>query len=283
MCFYNSMSKNAMQIAKRYGKQLDVVEAYRKILEEKEREEQAKNETVNLYETRIAEAMYNIPAYSEPKCVIISSSRELQIMQWGLLPRTAKQKDVDRYNTKNWFKNARGEDIFETWPYRDLIMHRRCLIPSTGFMEYHHFSPKDKQPYFITIPSREVFCMGGLWECWPIPGKSGVIGGGYDLDNPDFENYIYSFTQITIDATDFMRQIHNGGEHPFRMPLILREEDEKRWLDSSLSVEEVRSLIVPYTYEKMDAYPIDKSFRKMSPYSQEVIKMIEIENDLVLV
>lgn len=124
--------------------------------------------------------------------------------------------------------------------------------------------------------------MAGLWDRWPIPGKNGTPDGGYELDSPDFENYIYSFAQITTDTTPFMSVIHNGGNNPHRMPMILKEEDEERWLDSTLTEEEVRSLIVPYSYEELSAYPIDKSFQKLSPYNPGVVNREEIQERLGL-
>lgn len=283
MCLFNANSKKAKELAEKYGRSSDVVEIYRKILEEKEEEERRLNndQIKNIFSVRIAEEMYDIPAYSEPQCVIISESEQLQIMQWGLLPSTAKPADVEKYNKQNWFKNAHGERIFETWPFRNLIMHQRCLIPSTGFIEYHHFSEKDKQPFFVTIPSREVFCMAGLWDRWAIPGKGGTSDGGYDLDNPDFDKYIYTFTQITTDANDLMRMIHNGGNNPYRMPMILKPEDEQRWLDTKLTMEEVKGLIASYIDEPLFAIPISKKFRSINPYSNLVIEEAEASQVLV--
>lgn len=95
MCFFSSLSANAAAVAKRYGKQLDIIEAARQILAEQEQEQRAKQETdpkhkISVYDIRLSEDIYVIPAYAEPHCVIVSGSEELQVMQWGLIPRTAK-------------------------------------------------------------------------------------------------------------------------------------------------------------------------------------------------
>ena len=47
-----------------------------------------------MYDVRLSEEIYVIPAYAEPHCVIVSGSEELQVMQWGLIPRTAKPEDA---------------------------------------------------------------------------------------------------------------------------------------------------------------------------------------------
>ena len=44
MCFFTSLSANAAAVAKRYGKQLDIIEAARQILAEQEQEERARQE-----------------------------------------------------------------------------------------------------------------------------------------------------------------------------------------------------------------------------------------------
>ncbi len=67
-------------MAKRYGKQLDIIEAARQILAEQEQTERAKQEAdpkhkVSVYDIRLAEDIYVIPAYAEPHCVIVSGRR----------------------------------------------------------------------------------------------------------------------------------------------------------------------------------------------------------------
>ena len=44
MCFFTSLAANAAAVAKKYGKQLDIVEAARQILAEQEQEQRAKQE-----------------------------------------------------------------------------------------------------------------------------------------------------------------------------------------------------------------------------------------------
>ena len=77
MCFFTSLSANAAAVAKKYGKQLDIIEAARQILAEQEQEERARQEAgpehkVSVYDIRLAEDIYVIPAYAEPQCVIVS-------------------------------------------------------------------------------------------------------------------------------------------------------------------------------------------------------------------
>ena len=155
MCFFTSLSANAAAVAKRYSKQLDIIEAARQILAEQERDARVRQDTgpgrrMSLYDVRLAEEIYVIPAYAEPHCVIVSGSEELQVMQWGLIPRTAKPEDAQRYDRENLFKNARAETLFEKWPWRMLWQHNRCIIPVTGFFEPHRLSNGKAQYYYTT-------------------------------------------------------------------------------------------------------------------------------------
>lgn len=66
MCFFTSLSADASAVAKRYGKQLDIVEAARQILAEQEREQRAKQEAdpkhkICVYDIRLAKEIYVSP------------------------------------------------------------------------------------------------------------------------------------------------------------------------------------------------------------------------------
>ena len=228
MCFFTSLSANAAAVAKKYGKQLDIIEAARQILAEQEQEERARQEAgpehkVSVYDIRLAEDIYVIPAYAEPQCVIVSGSDKLQVMQWGLIPRMAKPEDAERYNRENLFKNARAETLFEKWPWRMLWQHNRCIIPVTGFFEPHRLPNGKAQYYYTTLKDQEIFSIAGLWDEWT---------------NPQTGEKVLSFVLITTDANAMMRKIHNGGSNPFRMPKILTSEQERLWLDPTIASKE---------------------------------------------
>lgn len=252
MCFFNSMSKKATELAARYGKKTDIIEAWKEIIEERRRNGE------KVYD--LAEEAYNISAFGEPDCVIVTDAEELQVMQWGLIPfQTKTIAEADKYNTENWFKNARADKIFDTWPYRFAIESKRCIIPSTGYFEYHHNPDKTTTPYYIYLNDRELFSMAGIWDKWL---------------NPQTEKEVYSFTMITTDANEFTRQIHNGGKNPFRMPLILPQGDEQKWLNADLPNTDIEKLLVPYGPDGMKAYPVGKDFRTKNPHDKSIIEAV---------
>lgn len=273
MCFFTSLSVNAAAVAKRYGKQLDIIEAARQILAEQEREERAKQERdpkhkVSFFDIHVAEDLYVIPAYAEPHCVIVSGSEELQVMQWGLIPRTAKTEDVERYNRQNLFKNARAETLFEKWPWRMLWARNRCIIPVTGFFEPHRLPDEKTQYYFTRMKDKDIFSIAGLWDEWT---------------NPQSGEKVLSFVLITTEANAMMRKIHNGGNNPFRMPKILTPEEEKRWLDPAIISEEaVTVLLTVFPENEMTAWSIRQKFNYGDPYDEGIIEPVEEQQKLGL-
>lgn len=273
MCFFTSLATNVAAIAEKYGKQQDIVEAARQILAEQERNARTRQDTglgrrMSVYDVRLAENIYVIPAYAEPHCIIVSGSEELQVMQWGLIPRTAKPGDAQRYDRENLFKNARAETLLEKWPWRMLWQHNRCIIPVTGFFEPHRLPNGRAQYYYTTLKDQEIFSIAGLWDEWMHP-QSG--------------EKVLSFVLITTEANAMMRKIHNGGNNPFRMPKILSSEQEHLWLDPTIvSKNAVTDLLSVYPEKEMRAWPVRSKFNYGDPYDDGIIEPVAERQELGL-
>lgn len=250
MCFNSSNSKRADALARKYGRKTNVVEIWKEIMEEKRRN----GEIMDL-----TDGAYNIPAYSSPYISIVIESEELQPMRWGLISsRTKDWKTVVEKDKKNWYKNARAEELSETWPYRYSFDSKRCIMPVTGFFDWHETESGIKVPYYIHLQEEEVFAIGALWDEWT---------------NPETGEKIKSCVMVTIQANELMCQVHNAGNNPFRMPFVMPEEDIEKWLDSSLPILEVNKLLKIFPSKYMDAYPVENNFRdKKNIFNPEIIK-----------
>lgn len=44
---------------------------------------------------------------------------------------------------------------------------------------------------------------------------------------------------LTTPANPLLRKIHNGGEHPYRMPLVIPKELEQQWLSTDSTEKEI--------------------------------------------
>ncbi len=232
MCYYNSMSKKAKELVARYGRKTDIIEIVKEIIEEQSR----------------------VNAFSNPAYPIITSDDEIQALNWGLIPFWVKPKEdtekgrdeaeKDAFSIRKGTYNARSETIFERPSFRIPILSRRCLIPSTGYFEYHHNNDKTKTPYLIYLPDEEVFSMAGVYDSWISP-KTGEV---YN-----------TFSMITTQANELTYEIHNGGKNPHRMPVIINKQDEEKWLDPKLNKLDIQSMLKPFEASLMDAYAVDRN------------------------
>jgi putative SOS response-associated peptidase YedK len=96
-------------------------------------------------------------------------------------------------------------------------LQQRCIIPSSGFIEWQHKAVPGKKtaykiPYFIQPAKDTFFYMAGLYSIAPLP--SGML---------------HSFTIVTTEANSTMANIHNTKK---RMPTILSATDAATWLQT---------------------------------------------------
>src|SRR5919106_1369198 len=166
------------------------------------------------------EPRYNV-APTDPVLAIRlngGGEREPGVLRWGLIPHYADPDDFDRL-----LINARVETVAEAPAFRDAFEGRfRCLIPADGFYEWRA-TETGKKPVWITRPGREPFAFAGLWaRARRADGSS-----------------IHSCVIVTCPPGEVVAPIHD------RMPVILPEEAESRWLDPGMAGGELMELLVP--------------------------------------
>lgn len=265
MCFFTSQRKAAKDIAKRYGRRLDIIQTARQILAEQEAEQLQKNGSVNVYEARLNDGMYVSPGWAHPYSVIVSGSDELQVMRWGLLPAYSSLADFERYTHQSMYVNARSENLF-TSPLWRRISKNRCIIPVDGYFEPHENRDKSKTPYYIERKDREMFSIAGLYDVWKHP-QTGEI--------------YQTFVMITVPASPKLCKIHNGGNNPCRMPLILTDNQVKGWLLPDKEQPEIEKyLVTPDIDNKIAAWPVRNKFDRGNPFDPSIIERIPIQEEL---
>lgn len=234
MCFYTASNKRALALAKRYGLKTDIIEMAKEIIEEQK---------------------YRINAFSHPNCPIVTANESLEVAQWGLIPSWTKTVE-DAMKIRNMTLNARSETVFEKPTFRTSILTKRCLVPATGYFEFHH-QEKTTTPYYIFLKDEEILSLAGIYELW---------------HNPSTKEMMQTFTLLTVPANELCKQIHNGGKNPFRMPLIIDKEYEKLWLDTSLKNTDIQQFFQPFNSDRMDAYPISKDFLRKRADDASIIE-----------
>jgi putative SOS response-associated peptidase YedK len=187
------------------------------------------------------QASYNVaPTQQVPVVRTAKGVREGVMLRWGLVPFFARGVPP-KFSTIN----ARLESVETTASYRGAWQRgQRCIQVASGFYEWHVGSDGRKQPFFIHLSDREIFGFAGLWD------RSFKSDG----------TVIESCSHITMPGNALMRDIHNAGSHPYRMPAILRQEDHEAWLSGT--TDEARKVLVQYPADLMVAYAVSPRVNK---------------------
>ncbi len=176
------------------------------------------------------EARYNIaPSQEHPILTVENDMRVVTAMKWGLVPHWAKDPRIGYKMI-----NARSEGINEKPSFKTPLRKRRCIVMADGFYEWHKVDKKTKIPYYFRLKSQEPFGFAGLWDVWEKDGQT-----------------LKTFTIITTEPNELMKPVHN------RMPVILNESDETKWLDPLVeSPGEVMPLLRPYPSDEMEYFEV---------------------------
>jgi len=190
---------------------------------------------------------YNIaPSQDCPVVTVEGDRRVLGLMRWGLVPAW-----TDDVKIGYRMINARGETVAEKQSFKTLLKKSRCLVPASGFYEWKKLASDGKTPYFIRLKGGGPFAFAGLWTVWHA-GR---------------EDELRSFTIITTSANELMSPIHD------RMPVILHEKDEARWLDPELvKPEDLLPLLVPYPSESMECWQVSPYVNSHKNKGEECIR-----------
>ena len=190
------------------------------------------------------EPNYNVsPSFVMP-VITKNSPKKIQFMKWGLIPSWAKDPSIG-----NKLINARAESILEKPSFRNSFKNKRCLVPATGFYEWKK-DENTKIPYYFKPKDDSIFSFAGLYDVW------------VDAEGKE----ILSYTIITTEPNELMRPIHN------RMPVILRIEDEDKWLYLHSKYSELIDLLKPSEIETLEKYQVSSEVNNPRNNSEILIK-----------
>jgi putative SOS response-associated peptidase YedK len=180
------------------------------------------------------EARYNV-CPGRPDWIIrqpdTAQRPRFDLYEWGLLPAWAKNAKATRRPV-----NARAETVSEKPMFRDLLQHRRCVVPIDGYYEWRTTS-SGKVPFWFHLKTGEPFFLAGLWDCWH-EGRPDALA---------------SYILMTTEPNALAAQVHD------RMPVMLHSRDVARWLDpAAKDVDAVQDLLGPYPAAEMDAHRVSR-------------------------
>jgi putative SOS response-associated peptidase YedK len=180
---------------------------------------------------------------------------QIQRMHWGLIPRWTSKKPMPPPI------NARAETVADKPMFRNLVTHKRCLVPATGFYEWQaRGAGEKKQPFFIHVSDQSIFAFAGLWdETRPEDAPEDVAG---------------SFTIITTSANEAMSAFHH------RMPVILERNEEDLWLASDVEASDmVMPLLDQYPAARIEAFPVSTRVNSVRNNDPDLMDPIDVAPD----
>jgi putative SOS response-associated peptidase YedK len=168
----------------------------------------------------------------------------LDSLRWGLIPSWTKEA-----LPAPPLINARSETVAEKPTFRQSIKYRRCLIPATGFFEWLRQGDK-KTPLLIRLKESAPLIFAGIWESWKGPD-------GKTTD---------SCAILTTEANTLVAPAHD------RMPVILRPQDWKPWLDRDMrDPQRLKELYAPYPADEMEMFPVSSLVNSTKNDSADLI------------
>ncbi len=83
-----------------------------------------------------------------------------------------------------------------------------------------------------------------------------------------------TYTIITTNANEIVAPLHD------RMPVILKQEDEHRWLSGDTpAADEMKKMLGPYPPGEMDAYPVSSRVNSPDVDDEQLIRPLVTLSD----
>lgn len=173
---------------------------------------------------------YNVAPSQQCPVIIMDDEGDIvvpAVMRWGFVPFWEKSEQPKLAPI-----NAQAESVATSGMFRQSVQRRRCLVPADGFYEWLRLDEKTKVPFDIHLKGGRSFFMAGIYEKPAGPRPA-------------------TFAILTTRPNALMEKIHR------RMPVILDDDEAKRWLQrGDLTPERVAELTAPHPAEDMEATPI---------------------------
>jgi putative SOS response-associated peptidase YedK len=173
---------------------------------------------------------FNVAPTDEAAVVVQrDDQRAITAYRWGLIPHWAEDRKIG-----SRMFNARAETISRSPAFRDALARRRCVVPVDSFYEWQR-EGKVRQPFRVVRADGLPLALAGLWAGW---------------HDPETDQVVRTFSIITGEPTYIVRDLHD------RMPVILPDDEWRRWLDPHADPGELQGLLQPRDAVELVAYPV---------------------------
>ncbi len=188
---------------------------------------------------------FNVSPGSFQPIIIKNSPLRIEYAKWGLIPSWSKD-----FKPSFTTFNARKEGLLESRVFKRPFLKQRCLVLAQAFYEWKTMEDGEKVRFVIKAKDRDYFSFAGFYDIWK------------DVESKEF----YSYTLITGEPGPKVSKIHT------REAVILKKDDEDKWLDKETSQDELMALLKPYPDELTETYPAMINSIKRDMDSEELLK-----------
>lgn len=119
-----------------------------------------------------------------------------------------------KFDKKGVIINARSETVFEKKTFRDSVINRRCVIPSTGFYEWD----SEKRKFLFKLEGTNTVYMAGIFSYYQDEMR---------------------FVILTTQANESMKDVHN------RMPLVIYKHEIETWILDDKATGDILNRVPP--------------------------------------
>ena len=154
--------------------------------------------------------------------------RQAHLLQWGLVPHWAEDRASPLIN-------ARAETVAELASFRESFARRRCLIPSSWFIERKNVGQPRGKEYAFGRPDGRALTMAGIWDAWR---------------DPETGEWLRTYAMITTEPNELVGAVHD------RMPAILVQEQFAAWLgEVPATQDELLAMLAPFPSNLLVSWP----------------------------
>jgi putative SOS response-associated peptidase YedK len=188
--------------------------------------------------------------------VPFEGKRKFERMRWGLIPgwwsKPLKELRLATFN-------ARAETVRTKPFFRGAFKNSRCLMPVSGYYEWHYENPDDKkekpQPYYFTRRDGGLMTVAALCDTWHDKAE------GRD---------VRSCAMVITEPNAFVAQVHD------RMPVILEKPQFDQWMNGT--PDEAAELMKPAAEDVLQKWPVSRRINssRTSGEDQSLIAPIDL-------
>tara|TARA_Y100001978_G_scaffold189778_1_gene192350 strand:- start:304 stop:942 length:639 start_codon:yes stop_codon:yes gene_type:complete len=179
-----------------------------------------------LYGVKSKYETQNLIRPSDPVLVIKNEGKmKTTFMYWGFISQWSKSP-FEKSKPRPF--NARLETVHEKKLFKGSWIHKRCLIPASGFFE---------KGFRIRKKNYTTFWLGGIWSRW------------FSVDGSEVE----SFCVLTTEPNELVKPLHN------RMPCVIPNGLEEQWTENFKNADELNQLLLMIKGWSPEDWLVEKS------------------------